>query len=255
LRYGSREFNGKFTGCVSSADAGIIPHMDAQQPRRNFLAARIQVRLDQLGFTARAASIKAGLKPDAIRNIVRGKSQNPRGDTLRSLAQALDCSVRYLVDDDLIEDTPSDDYLPPNLSPPGYAPVPYIAVRAAAGGGRYIEEEVLGPPKYFEEALLRELRAQPRDLRAIEVEGQSMEPPLQNGDQVLVDTRKISVVEPGLFVLFDGDGIVCKWVERAHDSAPRKLRLKSENPRFDSYDVVAERAQIIGRVIWFARRL
>jgi hypothetical protein len=62
--------------------------------------------------------------------------------------------------------------------------------------GPYIEEEVLGPPKYFEEALLRELRAQPRDLRAIEVEGQSMEPLLQNGDQVLVDTRKISVVEP-----------------------------------------------------------
>jgi hypothetical protein len=30
------------------------------------------------------------------------------------------------------------------MSPPGYAPVPYIAVRAAAGGGRYIEEEVLG---------------------------------------------------------------------------------------------------------------
>ena len=235
--------------------------MDAQQPRRNILAARIQVRLDRLGFTARAASIKAGLKPDAIRNIVRGKSQNPRGDTLRSLARALECSVQYLVSgDDLTEDTPSDDYLPPNLptltmSPPGYAPVPYIAVRAAAGGGRYIEEEVLGPPKYFEEALLRELRAQPRDLRAIEVEGQSMEPLWQNGDQVLVDTRKISVVEPGLFVLFDGDGIVCKWVERAHDSAPRKLRLKSENPRFDSYDVVAERAQIIGRVVWFARRL
>ena len=129
--------------------------------------------------------------------------------------------------------------------------------RGPGSGGRrpVYRRRGSGPPKYFEEALLRELRAQPRDLRAIEVEGQSMEPLLQNGDQVLVDTRKISVVEPGLFVLFDGDGIVCKWVERAHDSAPRKLRLKSENPRFDSYDVVAERAQIIGRVVWFARRL
>jgi transcriptional regulator with XRE-family HTH domain len=78
--------------------------MDAQQPRRNILAAQIQVRLDRLGFTARAASIKAGLKPDAIRNIVRGKSQNPRGDTLRSLARALECSVQYLVSgDDLTE--------------------------------------------------------------------------------------------------------------------------------------------------------
>jgi len=116
LRYSSRDASGKFTGCVWSADAGIIPHMDAQQPRRNILAARIQVRLDRLGFTARAASIKAGLKPDAIRNIVRGKSQNPRGDTLRILARALECSVQYLVSgDDLTEDTPSDDYLPPNL--------------------------------------------------------------------------------------------------------------------------------------------
>jgi hypothetical protein len=34
--------------------------MDAQQPRRNILAAQIQVRLDRLGFTARAASIRDG---------------------------------------------------------------------------------------------------------------------------------------------------------------------------------------------------
>jgi transcriptional regulator with XRE-family HTH domain len=80
--------------------SGDNPALDAQQPRRNILAARIQVRLDRLGFTARAASIKAGLKPDAIRNIVRGKSENPRGDTLRSLARALECSVQYLVSGD-----------------------------------------------------------------------------------------------------------------------------------------------------------
>ena len=128
--------------------SGDNPALDAQQPRRNILAARIQVRLDRLGFTARAASIKAGLKPDAIRNIVRGKSENPRGDTLRSLARALECSVQYLVSgDDFTEDTPSDDYLPPNL--PTLTMSPYIAVRAAAGGGRYIEEEVLGPAEIF----------------------------------------------------------------------------------------------------------
>jgi transcriptional regulator with XRE-family HTH domain len=175
---------------------------EAQYPRGANSGASRSARLH-----SPSGIIKAGLKPDAIRNIVRGKSENPRGDTLRSLARALECSVQYLVSgDDFTEDTPSEDYLPPNL--PTLTMSPYIAVRAAAGGGRYIEEEVLGPPKYFEEALLRELRAQPRDLRAIEVEGQSMEPLLQNGDQVLVDTRKISVVEPGLFVLFDGDGVV-----------------------------------------------
>lgn len=142
------------------------------------------------------------------------------------------------------------------LNPPGYVAVPFISLRAGMGGCGYVEDRLLGRPKFFEEEFVRgALRAQPADLRVIEVEGQSMEPMLQNGDMVLVDTRKTSIIEPGIFVLFDGDGVVCKWVERAHEATEPMIRIKSENPRFSPYVVPAEQVQVIGRVVWFARRL
>lgn len=61
------------------------------------LISRIEKRLDALKISARAASMTAGLNPDAIRDIKRGTSKNPSLDTLRKLADALQCSVEYLL--------------------------------------------------------------------------------------------------------------------------------------------------------------
>lgn len=60
------------------------------------LADVINQRLDELGLTPRAASLKAGLHEDAVRNILRGKSTSPRGRTLTGLARALDMNVDEL---------------------------------------------------------------------------------------------------------------------------------------------------------------
>ena len=81
------------------------------------------------------------------------------------------------------------------------------------------------------------------------------EPLLGNRDRVIVDTTKLSLAEPGLFVLWDGGGLVCKWVQRVPGSEPAMLRIMSENPRFQPYDIPAEQARILGRVVWFARRI
>lgn len=258
MRYEYRIVNGKLTAPNPAADAGTIPHMAKRQAfNASELARRIDSRLQRLGISARAASIKAGLDQDTIRNIRRGKSVSPRGESLNKLARVLECPVEYLLghDGDLgMQHTPD---LPATItSPPGYAAVPFIAARASMGGGRFIEDELLGAPKYYEESIIaHELRARPQDLRALEVEGQSMEPLLHNRDQVLIDVRKRSVIEPGIFVLFDGEGVVCKWVQRLPGKDPAKLRIKSENARFEPYDVLAEQVQIIGRVVWFARRM
>lgn len=82
-----------------------------------------------------------------------------------------------------------------------------------------------------------------------------MEPVLYSGDQILVHRRKINVAEPGIFVLWDGDGLVCKWVEKDRTSDVPKYRIFSENHRFREYTALADEAVIHGRVIWFARRM
>lgn len=148
--------------------------------------------------------------------------------------------------------------LPPltKSSVPGYVPVRSLNVSAGAGGGGLMEDGLLGYPQFFEEGFVtRDLRARPEDLCVVEIEGQSMEPLLRSGDTVLVDMRKKNVAMEGIFVVFDGDGVVCKWVEMVRGLDAPTLRIKSENDRFPAYDVEAERCQILGRVVWFSRRL
>lgn len=63
------------------------------------LADRIARRLETLGLTARSASLAAGIGPDGIRNILRGKSANPRRDTIAKLAVVLGLEPADLMDD------------------------------------------------------------------------------------------------------------------------------------------------------------
>jgi phage repressor protein C with HTH and peptisase S24 domain len=223
------------------------------------MVARIEARLKHLEISEPDAlrRAKPPLNKDFIRNIRRGISEHPTEEKLRRLAKVLECSLGHLTGEGDDESyVPTADLPQVVIEPPGYAPIKTVISGAGAGGGRITLDDVFGPPKYYEEDLIhRELNARPNDLLATHIEGPSMEPLLRNRDQVLFDIRKTSIIEPGLFVLNDGDGVVCKWVERVHGSDPPRIRLKSENPRFDPYEVAAEQAQILGRVVWFARRL
>lgn len=63
------------------------------------IADRVELRLAALGLTARKASLLAsgGRNGEIVRNIRRGKSANPRGDTIDGLARALGCQVQWLL--------------------------------------------------------------------------------------------------------------------------------------------------------------
>jgi len=62
------------------------------------LRNRIQNRLNELGKSARRASLDGGLHRDAIRNILRIKSKNPRRDTLDGIARGLDWPLEELLE-------------------------------------------------------------------------------------------------------------------------------------------------------------
>jgi len=62
----------------------------------NETVRRITERLEQLGQSERAASLAAGLGPDAIRDIRRSKSRRPTFETLSALARYFQCSIEDL---------------------------------------------------------------------------------------------------------------------------------------------------------------
>jgi len=141
-------------------------------------------------------------------------------------------------------------------SDPNVVAIPEVRVVAAAGGGAVTEYEPLGENWYFPIAWLRhELRARAGDLKIISIDGDSMEPVLESGDKVMVDTSRTAPSPPGVFVLHDGLGLVAKQIEFVPNTDPAKLVIKSANARYQDYERTVDEVNIVGRVIWFARRI
>ena len=61
------------------------------------LRDRVQQRLDALGLSPRAASLKAGLNTHFLQAILSGKSESPRADNLGKLATALETNAEWLL--------------------------------------------------------------------------------------------------------------------------------------------------------------
>ncbi len=141
-------------------------------------------------------------------------------------------------------------------APRGYTAVPEIDVRASAGPGAWNDEFEARDMWLLADPLIRrEFRAKPEDLQMITVEGDSMEPLLSSGDRILIDVSRRVPVPPGVFVIWDGMGLVAKRIEHVPHSAPPKVVLRSLNPEYDSYERLAEEVRVVGRAVWVSRRL
>lgn len=134
-----------------------------------------------------------------------------------------------------------------------YLPIEIMPSFGGMGGGGSGDGDVeygMVPRRLIED----ELRAKPSDFLLVEARGASMEPDFHHGDQILIDKRDRNPVQPGAFALWDGDGYVIKLVERV----PQKrgwYRIFSANDRFSAYEVEECETVIMGRPVWFARRL
>jgi hypothetical protein len=139
----------------------------------------------------------------------------------------------------------------------GFARVVELDVRTSAGPGAFHDDpEEASAAWLFPEAVVRhEFRARAEDLRLISVHGDSMAPLLAPGDRILVDTAQRVPVPPGLFVIWDGLGVVAKRVEHIPHSEPPRVLIRSVSADYQAYERDAGGVSIIGRVIWMARRL
>lgn len=91
--------------------------------------------------------------------------------------------------------------------------------------------------------------ATPDNVVILEVVGDSMAPTLIPGQKVMVDIRDRSPTPPGIFVVWDGAGMVLKRVQYLAHSDPPRVRITSDNPHYEPYERLADEAYIQGRVI------
>lgn len=131
-----------------------------------------------------------------------------------------------------------------------YVEVEVLPTFAGMGGGGTGEGDA--PVALLPRDLVEDdLRAKPADLLVINVRGDSMEPIFLHGDQIVIDKRDRNPVQPGPFVLWDGDGYVVKNVEKR----AKQLRVFSANRAYSDVELAPDEVEIMGRPVWFARRL
>ena len=129
--------------------------------------------------------------------------------------------------------------------------VPRLALGASAGPGSLAGEEAAIGAFRFGARWMREQGLDPAMLSAIVVAGDSMEPTLRDGDEILVD-RTPRQWRDGIHVVRTGDVLL---VKRLDTGRPGVVALVSDNPAYRTLELAREEVQVIGRVVWKSGRL
>lgn len=142
----------------------------------------------------------------------------------------------------------------PAHATPQFRTITEYDIRASAGDGALTSEENVRSQWPFDPSYLSDfLGLSTNALAIIEVRGDSMEPTLSSGDRVMVHLADKQISQPGIFIIYDGGGTVIKRVEKI--PGQDKLVLISDNPLHTRYEISGDDVQIVGRVVWAAKRL
>lgn len=129
--------------------------------------------------------------------------------------------------------------------------IPRLPLEASAGPGALGAQEVAFDAFRFSRKWLREQGLDAGQLSAIRVMGDSMDPLLRDGDEILVD-RTPRAFREGVHVLRLGDML---HVKRVQAGPPGRLRLISANEAYDPVEVALDEVDLVGRVVWKGGRL
>lgn len=132
--------------------------------------------------------------------------------------------------------------------------VPKLDIAASAGGGAFANGEQLAGRVDFNEDWLRKMGADPAYVSLIRVKGDSMEPTLNDGDDIMVDERAATrALKAGIHVIRMEDQL---YVKRLKPGQGGRLSVLSDNEAHPSWpDMDAKHVTIVGRVIWVGREL
>ena len=129
-------------------------------------------------------------------------------------------------------------------------------VRASAGAGAIPGSEAGKPYFGFDPRWLRTLTATPSDgLSIIRVEGDSMAPTLNAGDDILVDSGDtVERLRDGIYVLRVDDALIVKRL--AMHPVGSWVTVQSDNPAYPDWpDCNLSEIHCVGRVIWAGRKI
>ena len=198
------------------------------------------------GVSLSALSALIGRNASYLQQFVRkGSPRKLEEGDRRTLARF------FGVDEALLGGAEEISLIPGKLLRGDWVDVPRLALGASAGPGAVaLVEEAIGAFR-FSARWLRGQGLDPAMLSAIAVAGDSMEPTLRDGDEILVD-RSPRPLRDGIHVVRLDDTLL---VKRLDSGRPGRVVLLSDNPAYRPVDLAAEDVALVGRVVWKSGRL
>lgn len=119
-------------------------------------------------------------------------------------------------------------------------------IRASAGGGAEVFDENFETISIDEKIMHNMVGMGNMELEAIHVDGESMEPTLQDGSIVFVDRRQTDINKNGIFIASTTGGLFIKRIQKRPDGM---IDLISDNSMYPPQAVLADEIEIVGKVV------
>ena len=120
-------------------------------------------------------------------------------------------------------------------------------IRASAGGGAYGFDEEEHEMISIDEKIMNNMVGMGNtDLEAIHVDGESMEPTLQDGSIVFVDRTQTNINKNGVFIASTTGGLFIKRIQQRADGM---VELISDNTLYPPQAIAANEVTIVGKVV------
>ena len=220
----------------------------AQSPLTSAFGTRMRQRREMLGLHKQVLAEAVGLSLTTIQQYENG--QMPKGSHAVRLAEALDCSLDWLLagrgdcGGGIV-----------HTSEARLMMVPMAEARLSAGAGSFeTDGDVLRHYAFRWDFLRR--KGNPAQMVLLRVAGDSMRPRIVNNDVVLIDQSQREPIPGRIYAVGVEDMVYLKVL----DAMPGKLILTSINPEYapieaDTSEQLAGMVRIIGRAVWVGREL
>jgi phage repressor protein C with HTH and peptisase S24 domain len=209
---------------------------------------RINILIEAHESAAKLSRL-VGVSESVVRKWRNGNS-DPSRENLVALAKSTRTNLVWLATGEGLMNESSQ---PIAVSPGESVEVVVLDIEVSAGHGAQNSEEPAAGTMSFRKKYLQQRGLQSDKLRIIFAKGDSMEPDIQDGAPLLVNTSDQRLDDGCIYIVRLNDHLFAKRIQRVFDGS---IRLISANTSYPPMDVPASSLpdlHVVGRVVWSGR--